>query len=202
MVALLASSERRAKALMSPLPQDRRVHRRDSEQAQQIRDHIRGCRSCRDIAEAMGPALHLIHESMPVAQRGQLPVFLSEDDPSVEAVMQKVRVLKPAAPQKKTASVFGIAALLASLSLVPWFFESRVEAQGKPVSEVLAAMNLPPPCVSTLPNQTMEVDTDTTMESVKFDCCTSCHTVHSKKDMRGPRLSRILLACQSCHAGI
>ena len=51
-----------------------------------VERHLADCESCRDLAHALRPARHLLHESLPDDQQVNLPQFLTQQD-MVEGIM-------------------------------------------------------------------------------------------------------------------
>src|SRR5262245_36946691 len=47
--------------------------------------HLSACHSCRQLAEALRPALNLFHESMPVNEEEELPTYLGKVGRALDA---------------------------------------------------------------------------------------------------------------------
>jgi|GEM_PF-3950005 len=176
----------------------------DTDDAKQaISEHLRECDSCRRIADALRPALHLVREALPRTQRDGLPTFLPEDDEQTLSIMQKVRVASRAETAasknfgfRNTVSLWWIAAVAASVLAISWFQTIAVEAPAAQVAPSLAAMDLPPAC---FPKDGSLDEMQSATSELSFECCTQCHT--SSSDLRIPKIGiqRVLLACQQCH---
>lgn len=213
--------------------------------AMQITEHLEACDTCRDFADAMRPACHLLHEALPVDQRGDLPVFLPTDDAAVMAVMQQIATAPVPANSattvaraksnassgwKSPASWLGTTSLLATaaaaclLLLVagPWLFPGRTAANRFSPNETLLAMQLPNNCLTLAMVKADGIDTphpsvahnakcetchaplpamQSGGDSIAFACCTNCHTASQYKRTAVPEMSRLLVACQTCHSG-
>lgn len=175
-----------------------------SDQASDVNEHLRNCDSCRDLAEAMRPALHILHEALPADQLNGLPVYLSASDRAVRDIMHQVRSA-PTTQQEQSrlgTSLLWFAACAASLLIASWIYNGSVSVTNATEPNALASMSLPTTCINEHPADE-ELDNDQlATASTWFECCTRCHNATSKSLEDQSKLSSVLLACQHCHTGM
>lgn len=121
-----------------------------SQTADAIERHLSDCKSCRDLAHALRPARHLLHETLPDDQHQDLPLFLTQDD-MVESIMARVNEIDPHvgnSPAKWTPPSFLTGIFVAGMLLLlvcanPWLGNQASLAKGP---SDLDGWNLPPAC--------------------------------------------------------
>ena len=64
-----------------------------SSEAAAIEEHLTACDSCRQLAEALRPATHLVHEALGEEAARGLPMYLDAHDTVVTEIMQRVETL-------------------------------------------------------------------------------------------------------------
>ncbi len=173
----------------------------ESNQAAGVDEHLLECDSCRNLAEAMRPALHILHESLPPEQLEGLPVYLSADDLAVREIMRQVRSAPTVRPERGrlTTTLLWLVASAACLLIGTWIYNSSVSVSSANEPSSLASMSLPPACTEPLD---AELDHEQTEIANKYECCTRCHNSSTKTLEDHTKLSSILLACQHCHTGL
>ena len=168
-----------------------------------IARHLEHCASCRSIAEALRPALHLVHEALPHADQIDLPVY-GDHDPEA-TIMGRIESLEPAsnASHVSTADrnrryVVAMAVAAALLWLLLWNRSpadngiSVAAHQGAVVDLADFAGELPAVCltIDARANQHLAVNAR--------QCCTTCH--HADEDAPKVRtIARLTATCHACH---
>lgn len=196
----------------------------DSTAAEHIREHLAVCVSCREFAEAMRPAWHLLHESLPAGQRDGLPLYLSTEDANVQSIMQQIQNAPSVSRQKagwfQPFYVMVIAAACALLMAYAWsMLDNGVSAAAMP-NQSLMAMSLPSSCLQIasvqsaghqVPHPVVNASTEcehchatitaaaSHSDQLGFVCCTNCHSASSEE--KAVNMSTLLVACSTCHAG-
>lgn len=178
-----------------------------------VNEHIAECASCRELSEALRPACHLIHESLPDDLREGLPVVLSADDVAVERVMARVEGLpRRAAPFPLPSIGLGIAAAACFLVIAvllqrsPANYASLTDVAGR-----LRSLDLPDGCIQLVSagNKTHvefgQLSCDDCHESavvedsIRHRCCTECHRSMASHQAHVTDVSRLLAVCSTCH---
>jgi hypothetical protein len=189
-----------------------------SDNAKAIQDHIADCDSCAQLAEALKPATHLIHEAMPVELRAELPVYLADEDAS-SRIMSQIDELPTTTrgsnrnqQNEFRRTVLGFGAAAAVLLLLLW---RQLPAENASVAQAgllqLNRMNLPFACrdsksieaVSTevaanRPNAPNVSPPETPTES-SYICCTTCHASAKTTGPRINDLTQLVASCSVCH---
>ena len=132
----------------------------DSDEADAIREHNKTCDSCRQLADALRPACHLIHEALPRDSRTGLPAF-EVDEQTVTKVMSQLDALPShnvdsggRTLSKTMAFVMGLAAMLTIMLL--WRSLPAENSRVANASIPLHEMSLPMSC---LPSAAKSADT-------------------------------------------
>lgn len=155
--------------------------------------HLRGCHECRQLAEALRPAVGLFHESLREGSllpsyQGRLPAtpMLDRQLPSksliIPALMHAVRIA--AAIMLITAACLTVLWLRSAGS-----GSERMSAQALPPArgaQLLANLKLPASCLPKL-------------ESAVADCCTLCHAAALATSAPATAAPALAQSCQACH---
>jgi len=191
--------------------------------AEHIDEHLAVCASCREFAEAMRPAWHLLHESLPAGQRDGLPMYLSTEDVKVQSIMQQIQA-SPSVSRRKIGwfrpiYAMAIAAACALLMACAWSMSDNGVSTAAIPSQSLMAMSLPTSCLQIasvqsaghqVPHPIVSVSSECEhchatitaatahTDQLGFVCCTNCHTSSKEKVVD---MSTLLVACSTCHAG-
>ena len=180
--------------------------------ATELVDHLESCESCRNLAEALRPATHLLHESLP--DPSDLPIVLAEDDEAVLKVMRQVgeAVRPPSKGYVRSATAAGLATVACTLLvwIGPWWSQGNVASQD--LHQQLTGFGLPQACYETVKrtesrqmncsdchlakpdHQDQETDCTLTLA-----CCTSCHAASESPPAPRVKVPQLLAACGSCH---
>lgn len=180
-----------------------------------VESHLQVCHECRQLAEALRPAVKLLHEAYAddVPAHDPLPVYLSEPTSSPASLAPTVREWN-AVGSKQTpgewsvgwqlvaASLLGV--MIGGLTTTGWLSGSSFSGRGptgrqlawstsdepRPTAQgmtALAALKLQQACLS--PNPTA---------AERLRCCTDCHSSQSAAK-KGIDVARLQLACVACH---
>lgn len=168
--------------------------RTDSEEAEAIREHNKTCDSCRQLADALRPACHLIHEAMPRDSQTGLPAFEVDDSIVTEVMSQLEGLPSHKLDQNKKFSptmtfVVGLAAMLTIMLL--WRSLPAESSRVASASVSLSEMNLPTTCLH-VQSKTTDIDITKTV------CCTECHSSKDQTQSIGD-MSLLIAACTNCH---
>lgn len=161
-----------------------------------VESHLCVCHECRELAEALRPAVKLMHEAYAdeVPQQESLPAYRGG-----------VQLRTPTSPARRAqewslgwqlvaASLIGVA--IGSLAATGWFSNQgsapALASPGGPQATglaMLASLKLNDVCLPT----SMAL-----ASSERLRCCTDCHssTAAKKKDVD---VARLQLACVACH---
>jgi hypothetical protein len=163
-----------------------------------VEAHLCTCHECRQLAEALRPAVKLMHEAYADTSDEPLPVYTGSAVPSLR---------RSAAPkewsvgwQLVAASLIGV--VIGSLAAGDWFSAGNPPAQvGWSSAEdaapsasglaTLAALKLREVCLpSSMALASGSVG--------RLRCCTDCHSSQAAAP-KGIDVSRLQLACVACH---
>jgi hypothetical protein len=192
-----------------------------------VESHLLACGECRQLAEALRPALELFEEAVTVEESRTLPgywgnlhtgsesqVALAPPDRDSKHTKLSGRLLSVAAEHATEIDWWRIAAaLLLGVLLGSWFRAAAWNDVGSlaggprsstPNLQLLASMSLPSSCLKrTAPDmlQTADLSEPSWQNAVQasdFACCTSCHASGDRKLSR-TALSTVALSCRACH---
>lgn len=176
----------------------------NDETTRAIRAHLRECDSCRGIADALRPALHLIHEALPQEERDGLPTYVPDDDVA-ERIMQHVRSASRSDHQaskgvgfRGSKSVWSIVAFAAAVLAISWFQTSAVEPTAEQVPAITKA-DLASACFALSRPDASDVSS---VPQRAIDCCTKCHVATSDLRISKAGMRKVAIACQQCHVDI
>jgi hypothetical protein len=180
-----------------------------------VESHLQVCHECRQLAEALRPAVKLLHEAYAdeVPSHDPLPVYLSEASTRSVSLAPTVREGNAAARKQAfgewsigwqlvAASLLGV--VIGGLTTSGWLSGPSFSGRGptgrqlawspsdepRPTAQgltALAALKLQQVCLSSNLN---------TMDRLR--CCTDCHSSQSTKQ-KGIDVARLQLACVACH---
>ena len=187
----------------------------NSQEAEELQQHLLACVECSQLAEALRPARHLLHEAMSEAERKNLPVYDASPE-RLNAIMDEVRGVgqKQFDNQSRWSSTFWptVAAGLACLLALPWLMsESDGSSITHDTARLLAA--IPEECVPAdvasqllasleRNNATRGERTDDGSRSVarlEEYCCTECHSVGSSRCRLTVSVGQLVASCGICH---
>lgn len=177
---------------------------------QVVESHLAVCHDCRQLAEALRPAVGLFHEALSDDVDEELPAYRGDLSPIVCGIDQSrgsVASQSPAPlptrtkPQARAQSWFGIAACLAVVLAVTFaIVASRSRLAGnEPVvvfsiedrdATLLVALDLPVNCKTPVTAH---------LAASSFDCCTKCHTAESRVSSSRRAILKSSVACVACH---
>lgn len=183
--------------------------------SRELVEHLEECASCRELAEALRPATHLLHEALPCHH--DLPQVLAEDDEVVLRIMRQVHTTTrpPAQGYWRATTAAGLATVACALLvfMAPWWSSGHGGA-GRDLREQLADFGAPRVCFQTISNHDVtshlsstncndchidkEADQLGAHCSLTIACCTTCHAATAPTAPRVPA-QQLLAACGSCH---
>ncbi len=192
---------------------------------QDVELHLSACYDCRQLAEALRPALELFHESVSPEEVNNLPGYFGELSPrserrgpaslseqtAVTPRFQRVRRRTPGTRSAVWRFVAGatIGVVVGLLVCAMRFTEpapnrtvSTTDVQSQLIS-LLASMHAPAACsvVGDVASYGETVSVNRAAgHSLAQRCCTYCHTA-SKADRPKVPLEKLANACQVCHQG-
>jgi hypothetical protein len=192
---------------------------------QEVEGHLLDCADCRQLAEALRPALELFEEAVTLEESRTLPGYwgnLHTGSESQVALAQPIRE-----PRKLSGRLLSVAAehatqidwwrltaaVLLGILLGSWFrsamvgenqFASGRDRSVKPDLQLLASMSLPIACRNS--NRAPLIATADMSEPQltigaipnEYACCTKCHSAAAAAPMR-KATSQVAMSCQACH---
>lgn len=172
-----------------------------SEEVAAVETHLHACHECRQLAEALRPAVALLHEAYAEAAEASLPVYHGQ-------VVSPVARLPNAVPvalswsggwQLVAAGLLGL--IVGGLAMSGWF--SRDGSGRDNVAWVQSSETDPNGNgLATLVGLKLhEVCLPTSMSlaaNQRLRCCTDCHAA-SKAGKKSVDVARLQLACLACH---
>jgi predicted anti-sigma-YlaC factor YlaD len=175
--------------------------------------HLQGCHECRQLAEALRPAVGLLHESLFEDESRELPSYQSDEEVDLTArIMQQVCHVEVRQPQRWFSSEQLSAALAvvivatAAVCAMAWQGSSQAPGDGRDAiassalvskSIQLASLNVSEACL--LPAAVdARNNSSVSFDSARYQCCTSCH---SKEQVDNVPAESILQngGCFVCH---
>lgn len=190
-----------------------------------IEDHLRACHDCRRLAEALRPAVNILHESLRdddsnLKSINRLPSFngFSDDERAIESIMAEVHASENDQsdfhrPGCQTKEIWTANKLIAWTSLaaaaVIAFVASQNFAGGSPSSfsndserfGYLTNCGVPTAC---LVNAGWNLEpTSGHSDGVDKSCCTKCHNAAPKVcifDTPNESVPLLAKSCRACHA--
>ncbi len=196
-----------------------------SPEAAEIDAHIASCEACRNLANALRPATHLVHEAL---VDGGLPVYVPPEERHVQRVMASIESLplenadstrsrengknalagsRLRSPRPGVMNVTGFTAGVACAALLLCLVFWRSSPANFPNPSAVVALNkmtLPVACRSphSPVNPASAANSQQLTNSV-YQCCTQCHAA-SNEPLLEPALppadmSRLVAACTVCH---
>lgn len=184
-----------------------------------IESHLAACHECRQLAEALRPAVGLFHEAMDAQESLRLPGYSGELQSVEEGMLQtltaptaSVRKQHSASTNSSSGRSVAIAWAFAAACLLGFLLgmfgerarsDSRIAmatsefeqpANNTPNAQgqvLLASLHLPSACRVTAASGT-SADT--------YHCCTRCHAAAAKSIGPQVRLSTLTRTCAVCHA--
>jgi hypothetical protein len=160
-----------------------------------VESHLCACHECRELAEALRPAVKLMHEAYvnPSSRDESLPVYRGNSSPAPALLRSPAREWS-LGWQLVAASLIGVA--IGSLAATGWFSNEAsspaTASAGGPQATglaMLASLKLNDVC---LPSSMALASSE------RLRCCTDCHSSSAaqKKDVD---VARLQLACVACH---
>lgn len=173
-----------------------------SADAAAIQDHIANCESCRELAEALRPASHLIHEAMPLELRTGLPGYLAEDA-AVSNVMSRITTLPVSRVGRGDygRAVVGLGVTAAILLLLIWQQLPADNRHMVTASVSLDSMRLPHACFRIASGEVsvQHSKPSADLRLSAYECCTTCHASTLESSPQVNDMSRLVAACGNCH---
>jgi hypothetical protein len=162
-----------------------------------VESHLCACHECRELAEALRPAVKLMHEAyVDVSERdADLPRYQGTlPSPACSPARQPARAPWSAGWQLIAASLIGVA--VGSLAATGWFSNKEnsptiTSASGPQATglAMLASLQLHDVC---LPSSMALASSE------RLRCCTDCHS-SSAAEKKNVDVARLQLACVACH---
>ncbi len=156
-----------------------------------VEAHLCVCHECRVLAEALRPAVDLLHESYPQAKTESLPEYRPARATPLQP--QGVRGEWSMAWQLVAAALMGV--MVSALAIGGWSRGENTAAHptSREAGSVsgfaqLASLNLRESCLPT--SNALAAGTE------RLRCCTDCHSASVQK---GIEVARMQLACIACH---
>jgi hypothetical protein len=179
-----------------------------------VERHLRACHECRTLAEALRPAVALLHESVTDLEARDLPSYhgplgrpnrlawLTGDAGESRWGFTRSGVI---------AVTTLMAAVVALAAVVHWSapprFHATASAAVRPAarlsgegSELLVALGLREPCT---PASYVTMLAGGMVHELSardgLACCTECHSAPRYKDLSGPAIRNMIASCRACH---
>lgn len=173
-----------------------------SEEDTAVETHLHACHECRQLAEALRPAVELLHEAYPEAAEAALPAYHGQLLPPTVCVANSVPTALSWSGgwQLVAAGLLGL--MVGILAVGGWFSRdgrshgnfawvqsSEIDPANSYGLAKLAGLKLNEVCLpsgmSLASNQ-------------RLRCCTDCHAA-SKAGKKSVDVARLQLACLACH---
>ena len=194
----------------------------------EVEAHLLVCANCRQLAEALRPALELFEEAVTLEESRTLPGYwgnLHTGSESRVALAQPQPVREPGKLPRKLLSVAAeravevdwwriAAAVLLGVLLGSWFrsaatsdgrFPVAADRSAKPDLQLLASMSLPRSCLNVAHGPVIKTadlsepqQARSAVSASDFACCTTCHKVGSSQSSTRAT-SQAILSCRACH---
>jgi len=192
-----------------------------------VESHLSACHECRQLAEALRPAVALFHEAVAVTEGSDLPSYRGSHAP-FEAEITPVSIDWRNPPKPATAKTnrwsnvfrFASAALIGAALLI--LFRGVIQsvqggrtisnhpntAQFQPGPEgkaTLASLKLPVSCQPLEENSAdfsadFSAENSATMQtSGTYHCCTKCHTAARQHSPGTAPIAKVAKSCSACH---
>lgn len=179
-----------------------------------VESHLAVCHDCRQLAEALRPAVGLFHESMAEESDEMLPAYRGELSPATATVLT---ALEEAPPPNRLAntrrqpshrqslhfwsgfavclavvllSTFAVVVSRPAKEITDSFASTRVLPVKERDANLLAALELPSDCRTSITPNLVAAD---------YDCCTKCHAADRTVASSRRAILKSSAACVACH---
>jgi len=177
--------------------------------------HLQGCHECRQLAEALRPAVAMFHESYAV-QSPDLPAYcgaLSVAEP-IRVTESAARAIASAQPARRISPAWklplaGAAAICLMLFCVFSALQATRPSDPSPSAAkfqpneqgmaTLASLSLPANCLPTLPVSFVGADAINPVAATANACCTECHTTARSNRPPVEAVAKLMRSCSACH---
>jgi hypothetical protein len=160
-----------------------------------VERHLASCHECRQLAEALRPAVGLFHESL--VEQDELPVYSGRAG-SAAMAFRSARVGPASARWWLVAVAMGLLAVCGlALGRRP-----AAPHVGRPLlSDMTAAADVWLSAIDALqlPEDCRPVSSRSSLTALAERCCTRCHRAESEVVARHHALATALTACLVCH---
>jgi hypothetical protein len=186
-----------------------------------VEHHLRACHECRQLAEALRPAVDLFHESIPADESFDLPGYMGElfsaaDASVITSVAPTQSITRRKIKSGMASSGLGVAiCLLVSCGL----FSSGREGWNSPLVtsgegalrpdrtglELLISLQLPVICCDSFDANRDAARGDKNRPDSSSDheyrtrCCTECHAVANPQRPKLTSTVKLASSCTACH---
>jgi hypothetical protein len=174
--------------------------------------HLEECSGCRQLAEALRPAIALFEEAMGAEEARVLPGYWGSRSP--ERREQAVAVAAPSARAPGATTRYGrFAPRAIGTSRFAAALMVGLAAAGAGIGlgwpeNVTNEYVVAAACIAPLGQDVHESSTDsrshvltlTETDVTRLQCCTDCHTAERRQSLTAPAVAQILLTCNLCHA--
>jgi hypothetical protein len=174
--------------------------------------HLAACPECRQLAEALRPAIALFEEAIGGAAARALPGYWGElpaeaRQPSVAVATNTAPSSSAAASRVNSSRVAGRSWRIAAALMIGLGVAGAVAGLGWRNNVASGEYLIAAACM-TLPDQdesapnadlSVHVRTVSTAEIARLQCCTDCHSAERKQSLSTPAVAQILLTCNLCH---
>ena len=181
----------------------------------ELSEHLKSCDSCRELATALRPASHLLHEALPSREQAGLPVVLAAEDLAVTQIMDQIHAHARVAPKAswRRPTAFGLATVAGVILVLmgPWWSQGR-EAADSDFRQELDSLRLPSQCFQMTADAPIGATADCqschgpmnrpsqASCALNLLCCTSCHAATGASNTTGRvDVTRLVAACGACH---
>ena len=180
---------------------------RDDESDSQVETHLAICHNCRQLAEALRPAIRMIHESI-VEERDSLPSYAGPMTPRGNRIMEQIRAADTnSRPWRRKEGQTTSSPRLASwnlalapvgmIALILVAYGAKDHVPATPAD--LSGLGLPNACHD-VPNSTTEANDGSRPNSAStYYCCTHCHSAKHSEIPQFATISKLIQACGACH---
>jgi hypothetical protein len=182
-----------------------------------VERHLATCHECRALAEALRPAMELLHEAIDAEDSRDLPGYYGAPSTSgglaqlvaraIEAESDEKVVRPKPVPAKQwrdwalasraetflAAMAGGVLLVVAMIALQNWTphtAQRPTVTLSKDGLLTLAALDLKPRCFAWQPGD----------DVAAVHCCSRCHSVNSRTPTPAPAIALVVANCQTCHA--
>lgn len=184
-----------------------------------VENHLSACHECRQLAEALRPAVALFHEAVTVTEGSDLPSYRGTHAP-FESEITPVSIdwrdpPKPAATKQSrwsnvlrftSAALIGAALLILFRGVIQSVQGGRTISNHPPTTKfqpgpegkaTLASLKLPVSCQPLEEN--LEQNSQLNPAGGTYHCCTKCHTAARQHSPGTAPIAKVVKSCSACH---